>query len=226
MLRNIFEKQDWYFVLLALLVVSAHAIIDRFNYYFLGEFWGLSTATWLWIGIIAAIIHQLYVMVIWRVQLETQWLTVNLPRLGYLAYLIDYTIMLAARLGAIVLAAAANRGSIFIPDDARWATAFILAIPFIWLIHSVVKYYSYKRIAGADHFEPAYRDTSWTRKGIFQYVPRAVYVFGPLGFYIPGIVLTSPASLLLALFNHIYIWIHYYCTELPDIKRIYGPDNR
>ncbi len=223
MLKNIFEKQDWHLVLLALLVVSVNAVMDRYPFYFLGQFWGLHTGTWLWIGIIAAILHQLYVMIIWRTQLETQWLTANLPRLGYIAYYIDYTIMLIARLGAIILAAAANRDSITFPEPARWITALILAVPFIWAVYSITRHYGYKRLAGADHFELAYRDTGWLKKGIFQLVPNAVYVLGPLGFYLPGVLLASPASLILALFNHIYIWIHYYCTELPDSRRIYGP---
>jgi len=29
-------------------------------------------------------------------------------------------------------------------------------------------------------------------------------------------------ALLLAGFNHLYIWVHYYCTEKPDMERIYG----
>jgi len=30
------------------------------------------------------------------------------------------------------------------------------------------------------------------------------------------------AALAVALFNHLYIWVHYYATELPDMARIYG----
>ena len=29
-------------------------------------------------------------------------------------------------------------------------------------------------------------------------------------------------ALAVALFNHIYIWVHDFTTELPDIRRIYG----
>ena len=224
MLKNIFEKQEWHFVLLALLVVSVNAVMNFFPYYFLGQFWGLSAEAWLWIGIIAAFLHQVYVMLIWRTQLETGWLTANLPRIGYIAYYIDYTMLLVARLGAIVLAALANRDSFIFPEPSREITALALAVPFIWVIYSITRHYGYKRLAGADRFELAYRDTGWRRKGVFQLVPNAVYVLCPLGFYIPGILLASPASLLLALFNHIYILIHYYCTELPDLKRIYGPE--
>lgn len=37
-----------------------------------------------------------------------------------------------------------------------------------------------------------------------------------------GIVLASPAAILVAAFQHVYIWVHYFCTELPDMRRIYG----
>ena len=32
----------------------------------------------------------------------------------------------------------------------------------------------------------------------------------------------SAAALCLALFNHLYIWIHYFATERPDMQRIYS----
>jgi len=40
--------------------------------------------------------------------------------------------------------------------------------------------------------------------------------------YVPGIMLESKAAVLIAIFNHIFIWSHYYFTELPDMKKIYG----
>ncbi len=40
--------------------------------------------------------------------------------------------------------------------------------------------------------------------------------------YLPGLLLLSQAALLLAAFNHLYIWVHYYCTEKPDMKVIFS----
>ncbi len=225
MLKNIFEKQDWHFALLALLVVSVNAIMVLYPLSFTGVFWGLSTGTWLWIGVFTAILHQIYIMLIWRIQLETRWLTTNLPRLGFIAYLIDYTLMLAARTGAIILVAAANREVIFIPDSFRWVGSIILGIVFTWLTYSVTKSSSYKDLAGAVFFESKDPNHCGIQKNISAVVPGAVYIFGPLSFYIPGLVLASPASLLLALFNHIYIWIHYCYTEAPSLKRVYSSNS-
>ena len=50
----------------------------------------------------------------------------------------------------------------------------------------------------------------------------AMYTFGFLIIWVPGLVFYSKAALLAAGFNHIYIWVHYYTTELPDIRYIYG----
>jgi hypothetical protein len=52
-----------------------------------------------------------------------------------------------------------------------------------------------------------------------------MYVFGFCVLWVPGFWFASAAALIVALFNHLYIWVHYYSTELPDMKRIYG-ENR
>jgi hypothetical protein len=58
--------------------------------------------------------------------------------------------------------------------------------------------------------------------GIFRFTRNGMYVFGFLLLWIPGLWWASTAALAVALFNHLYIWVHYHTTELPDMKRIYG----
>jgi hypothetical protein len=43
-----------------------------------------------------------------------------------------------------------------------------------------------------------------------------------LALWIPGLALRSTAALALALLRHAYIWVHYYCTEKPDLDVIYS----
>ncbi len=223
--KKIFENQEWHFALLALLLVLVTAAMNRFPLFSQGEFWGIAAGSWLWMGIVAAILHQVYVMIIWRIQLETQWLTINFPRLGYIAYLADYAILLVARFAALFFLAIANQDSMAVSVFSRWSVTFIIAGPFLWLLYSLIRFYGFKRLAGADHFDPAYRDKPYIKEGIFKYTVNSIYTIGPLGFYVPGILFASPAALLLAVFNTIYIWVHYYCTELPDAKRINKPNN-
>ena len=49
-----------------------------------------------------------------------------------------------------------------------------------------------------------------------------MYVFGFAILWVPALLFQSVAALIVAAFSHAYIWVHYYCTERPDMRRIYG----
>ena len=68
------------------------------------------------------------------------------------------------------------------------------------------------------------RVPSKTQEGIFRFSPNAMYVFGFVWLWLPGLFLQSIAALAVALFSHLYIWVHYACTERPDMRRIYGAE--
>ena len=79
------------------------------------------------------------------------------------------------------------------------------------------------RAFGIDHFQPEkFKKEPFIKKGIFKYTSNGMYIYGFLMLWVPGLLLLSKAAILVAVFNHVYIWIHYYFTELPDIKIIYG----
>lgn len=76
-------------------------------------------------------------------------------------------------------------------------------------MYSVRKYFGFDRAFGIDHFDPAtYKDVPMVRKGIFQYSSNAMYVYGFFLLWVPGILAQSKAALLVAAFNHLYIWVH------------------
>jgi hypothetical protein len=41
--------------------------------------------------------------------------------------------------------------------------------------------------------------------------------------YHPGLLLHSRLGLIAAAANHVLVWTHYFCTERPDMREIYGP---
>jgi hypothetical protein len=59
---------------------------------------------------------------------------------------------------------------------------------------------------------------------MFKYSSNAMYTFGFLILWVPGLLLLSKAAILAGLFNHVYIWVHYFFTEAPDMKVIYGTE--
>ena len=79
-----------------------------------------------------------------------------------------------------------------------------------------------KRATGADHFFEKFRKMPFVKEGMFKYTSNSMYTFGTLIIILPGIIAESYFAIALGVFNYIYAWVHYFCLEKPDIKRIYG----
>jgi len=141
---------------------------------------------------------------------------------GFLFFKIGFAILFVSRLLTIILLAISNANTLQINHIFAYAIASLLFFPCVYLFYSVKKYFGIDRAFGNDHFYPnELKNEPFVKKGIFKYTSNSMYVFGFLILYIPGLLLLSKAALLVAVFNHIYIWVHYYFTELPDIKVIY-----
>lgn len=125
-------------------------------------------------------------------------------------------------MASVIALSISNAAAIEAPPAARIVVAALLAVPSLYLFYSVARYFGFIRAAGADHFDPGYRSMPLVRDGIFRYSRNSMYVYGLLVLWIPGIIAAAPAAILVAAFQHAYIWVHYYCTELPDMRRIYG----
>lgn len=134
-------------------------------------------------------------------------------------------VLFIARPLTVLGLAAANHGTLSVPF---WLTGLLSLLFFalgVYLFYSVIKYFGMERALGIDHFEPdVYRDKPFVKGGIFRWTSNAMYLFGFLLLWIPGLLFLSKAALLAALFNHLYIWVHYYFTEAPDIRFIYQLD--
>ena len=118
--------------------------------------------------------------------------------------------------------AIANRHSFRFNVAAIYILTVFFLIAGLYTIYSVLRYFGIKRAFGIDHFDESYRNLPFVKAGIFRFTDNGMYTFGFLLFYLPGLLLFSGAAILTALFMHIYIWVHSYSTELPDIHRIYG----
>ena len=118
--------------------------------------------------------------------------------------------------------AIANQGTL--PGDLTWLRLAAVAalIPALYTFYSVKRYFTATRAFGADHFFERYRSLPFVKKGIFRYTKNGMYSFGFLLLWAPALWYASSAAVVIALFNHLYIWVHFLATEKPDIRRIYG----
>ncbi len=220
-MKLIFEKQVLHYFLLVVLLAAIFTI-SQVKGFLAGQFLYVGTPVWYYLAIAAAILHQVYVWFCWRTQLHLSLITKRYGQKGFLYYSIGFAILFILRFVLVVGLAVSNMNTLTANQLLLNILALLIAIPAFYLFYSVIKYFTIKRALGIDHFDLSYGKKPFVREGIFKFTSNGMYIFGLLILWIPGLLSSSQAALLVALFNHMYIWVHYYTTERPDIKRIYG----
>ena len=219
---KIFKHQQWHILILGGLLFTLCSYLETDTTVLNGDLWGISTLTWATFAILAPIIHQCYVLVCWRSELHYQGLSRLFGKNGFKFYKTGFSILAFSRPVLIVLLAISSSMTLSVNPTFSYVLSGLLLIPAVYLFYSVKKYFGFDRAFGIDHFYPEeYRLKPFVDQGIFKYTRNGMYTFGFFLVWVPGFLLQSKAALLLALFSHLYIWVHYYFTELPDIKIIY-----
>jgi protein-S-isoprenylcysteine O-methyltransferase Ste14 len=218
---RIFERQLEHLISLLVLVFGVYWA-SRAEGVLSGSLFGLDSAFWFWLAIIIPVAHQVFVWITWRAELHYSTITRIFGGRGFIYYSVVFMILLVARPIFIAFLASANQGSLHTNLRVLHMIALVLLVPILYLLYSVMKYFGVKRALGIDHFDDGYREKPMVRKGIFKYVNNSMYIFGLLILWLPGLLLASKAALLAALFGHVYIWVHYFTVELPDMRYIYG----
>lgn len=221
-MKKIFEYQIWH--LLAILFSMSLFVFLSKNMECLsaGNVFGHNTIFWFGVAIAVPIMHQLYVWIVWRLELYKHYFS---SRFGwersFLMYRVGFSILFGSRLVFIIILAYSNRGTLEVSSSYVYLLVGFISPIVLYLFYSVKKYFTIERAYGIDHFDKEY-NVPYVKEGIFRFTDNGMYVFGLLILYIPALLLFSKAGLVVAIFNHIYIWVHYYVTERPDMKEIYG----
>ena len=218
--ERLFERQALHLILLVLLLVPVVSVA-REPAVTEGALWGVSGTAWFWIVICTAIVHQVYVWICWRLQLHRDFITNLFPEWGFQFYKVGFMLFGLSR-WLIIPLAVANMGTLPLHEVLQWGVSGLLLVLSGYLGYSVHRYFGVDRGIGLDHFDPDAPTWSFVEKGIFRYTSNGMYVFGFLFLWVPGLMLESAGALLAAAFHHAYIWVHYYCTEKPDMQYIYS----
>ena len=220
--QKILEHQIWHLLLLIFLVLAIKLYVSNSQEILDGSLWGINTSTWFWVAIAVPIIHQIYVWFVWRLEL---YLRIFSKRLGekqaFNVYAVGFSLLFGGRLIAIIILAISSKNTLHLNPVIAYALAAVITPFVVYLFYSVKKYFTIERAYGIDHFDKNYNEP-YVKRGIFKYTNNGMYVFGLMILYLPGLLFLSEAALLVALFNHVYIWVHYYFTERPDMGVIYG----
>ncbi|HSL42546.1 MAG TPA: methyltransferase [Anaerolineales bacterium] len=215
-----FEKQAQHFLLLVVLLLGTYFLAR--GDVLAGQLWGIPTETWLWISIAVPVIHQVVVALLWRVELYHNKMTEWFGRRAFSVFKIIFAVLFVARPITLILLGISNRNTLMWDPVPAYVLASLLFLPFAYTMYSVFHYFGVDRAFGIDHFDPSYRNKPFVKMGMFKYTDNAMYKFGFLILWSIALVFLSKAALLVGAFSHLYIWVHFYSTELPDIKYIYG----
>ncbi len=183
---------------------------------------GLTATGWVNLSIVLAILHQVMVAFVFRMQLHRNLMTRLFGQKDMKVWTALFMPLLVARPMTVLMAGWAD--TVPITQYRGWEIvtgASLLAIA-VYGMHSVLVYFTIPRALGGDHFRDRYATMSLVREGIFRFTSNGMYGVVFLGLWGIAFLFGSWNALVLALFQHCYIWVHMYCTEAPDMEWIYG----
>ena len=209
MIKNIFRYQIWHLLSFIMLIAAMQFYFIYDSDIMTGGLWGISTKAWFWIAIIVPFIHQVYVWLIWRVELYYNTFTSRFGvQKAFKIYAAGFSFLFVGRMISIIVLAVSNRGSLMVNSLYIHIIAALIIPIVIYLFYSVMRYFKLERAYGIDHFKKNYNEP-YVKSGIFRFTNNGMYIYGLMILYLPGLLLKSEATLLVALFNHAYIWVHY-----------------
>ncbi|GAA6180941.1 hypothetical protein NBRC116594_23790 [Shimia sp. NS0008-38b] len=219
--RDILEGQPQHLGLIVFLMLGAGALFTPVSE-MSPEFWGLSVWYWAWSSMGLAVLHQVLVAAVFRLQLHRNLVTRLCGQNDLAIWTAVFIPLLVARPVTVLLTGVLDTQPIGTPYGLNIGIGVIFVGIALYGIHSVHQYFTIPRAVGGDHFREEIAAMPLVDKGIFKYTSNAMY--GPtfLGLWGIALLCDSWHALVLAAFQHVYIWVHYYCTEQPDMAWIYG----
>lgn len=187
-----------------------------------GAWMGIEDRYWLYLLLAVVVAHQVIVAAIFRLQLVYQVLTRLFGRWDLVVWGVMFVPLLVLRVVTLAGLGLSSAGTVHVPAVVTVPVAVLLVAPAAYTLWSVVRWFGLPRALGADHFRRHYREMPLVRKGAFRYSPNAMYSYAFLLLWAIAILTRSQAAIAAALFQHAYIWAHWYCTEEPDMRLLYG----
>ena len=172
-----------------------------------------------WIAVAIPVVHQVFVWLAWRLELQS---SVTSNAIGFQGYVVYFFLLFSARFVSLFVLAWLDSGSLKLHIVPLSIVTTILTLTGLYAIYSVKRYFGMVRASGADHFEQRYRQLPMVKEGIFRFTNNGMYIYAFLLFWAIAIGFNSTGAVIVAAFSHAYIWIHFYATEKPDMEYLYN----
>ncbi len=217
-LSDLIEGQPQHAGIALLLTIGACSLLVSSD----GRFLGVSTVCWAQISIALALAHQIMVAFVFRLQLHRNLMSRLFDTRDLRIWAVMFMPLLVLRPLTLIAVGYADTVPITGYRPAEMLVGATLLVPAIWAMHSTLFYFTLPRALGGDHFREEIAAMPMVDKGAFKYTSNAMYGVAFLGLWGIALLFGSWNALVVALFQHAYIWVHMYCTETPDMRWIYG----
>ena len=218
--RDLLEGQAQHAAFAILMTVGACALLQ--NSADAPQLLGLSATGWAKLSIALAVAHQIIVAVVFRLQLYHNVMTRLFGSHDMRVWAAIFLPLLVVRPVTMILTGWADSMPIGPYFPAQFTLGLALVGVAIWGMHSVLVHFTLPRALGGDHFRDKYLTMPPVTGGVFNYTSNGMYGVVFLGLWGIALMFGSWNALVLALFQHAYIWVHMYCTEAPDMRRLYS----
>jgi len=217
---DIFEGQLQHLGFTILLAAGASTLLVQDNES--ARLFGLSSRYWALLSMGLAILHQWLVAAVFRLELHRNLVSRVFRGRDLQVWTAVFLPLLIARPITLLFTGWAENP----PIGGAWWVSLVVGLVFIgisiWTLHSVLTYFTIRRAVGGDHFRDEIAQMPLVTEGAFRWTNNAMYGLAFLGLWGIALLCNSWNALVLALFQHSYIWVHMYCTEKPDMEWIYG----
>jgi hypothetical protein len=214
-----FHRQQWH--LISLLILVPFAWLLTTPHLGDGVWLGISASQWFRASMIISIIHQVIVWIVFRLQLGWASLTRLFGKADLIIWGFLFLPLLIGRVATQAALARATQHTLALPQWLAVIIALFLLVPALYTFWSVFRYFGLTRAMVGDHFQLRYRQMPLEKRGIFKYSNNAMYAFGFLLLWAIAFINLSFPALVMAFFQHVYIWVHYLYTEKPDMEIIF-----
>jgi Phospholipid methyltransferase len=218
--KDIFKGQLLHIGLIILMVLGASSLLmpsssDR-------VFLGWNTQDWAICSITLAVVHQVIVAIVFRFELYKGLMTRVFQHRAMKVWALVFLPFLVARPITIIIVGWLDTNPITAFQGIERLVGILLILLAVVTMHSVIKYFTIRRALGADHFDNDIIAIPLVAEGMFKYTSNGMYGIVFLGFWGIALAFGSWNALVVAFFQHTYIWVHMYLTEQPDMDQIYG----
>ena len=220
-LKDVFEGQLLHIGLIILMAFGAHSLLmpSFSDPTFL--FW--DSKDWAMFSIELAILHQVIVAIVFRGQLYFNMMTRLFGDNDMHVWRMIFLPLLLARPVTLVIVGWLDPNPITGWQSMEILVGLGLVVASGLALYSVIRFFTIERALGSDHFRNDVLSMPLEDRGIFKYTSNGMYGVAFLGLWGIALMTTSWNALIVALFQHCYIWVHMYLTEGPDMRRLY-PD--